>query len=75
MITVLHRGGLPNDYVHDPLLNTGVGVVELSLYEFGTDQGVGSWNVMVGEQEPLVYNNPPCLCILVCLLQSVISFQ
>ena len=33
----------------------------LSLYEFGTDRGVGSWNVMVGEQEPVVYNNPPCV--------------
>ena len=38
---------------------TAAGVVGLSLYEFGTDRGVGSWNVM--EQEPVVYNNPPCV--------------
>ena len=40
---------------------TGTGVVGLSLYEFGTDRGVGSWNVMVLEQEPVVYNNQPCV--------------
>ena len=40
---------------------TGTGVVGLSLYEFGTNRGVGSWNVMVLEQEPVVYNNLPCV--------------